>query len=79
MKIFPYDVLFGGVLVLGHGYPNAVRRGVKRGGGRARNWPASGNWRTYPLACAGVASRYGQTANEDPRKSEFESKRILNV
>ena len=22
---------------------------------------------------------YGQTANEDPRKSEFESQRILNV
>ena len=22
---------------------------------------------------------YGQTANEDPRKSEFESHRILNV
>ena len=26
-----------------------------------------------------VAITYGQTANEDPRKSEFESKRILNV
>ena len=24
-------------------------------------------------------SHYGQTANEDPRKSEFESQRILNV
>ena len=29
-------------------------------------------------ACEHV-SRYGQTANEDPRKSEFESKRILNL
>ena len=26
-----------------------------------------------------LAPWYGQTANEDPRKSEFESQRILNV
>ena len=28
---------------------------------------------------SGKFKPYGQTANEDPRKSEFESQRILNV
>ena len=30
-------------------------------------------------ACRSYTSAYGQTANEDPRTSEFESKRILNL
>ena len=29
--------------------------------------------------CAIINVLYGQTANENPRKSEFESQRILNV
>ena len=37
------------------------------------------SWRTHTVvAMRGTTVPYSQTANEDPRKSEFESQRILN-
>ena len=59
--------------ILGHG----------RHGGRVGQREASGKGAgRRPLIAHSIRARpalYGQTANEDPRKSEFESQRILNV